>query len=131
MSGTTKVGPFSWAVLAFEYANLFATFKKDGEFPLSTFEKLFLPDEQLAAKGHIAAGHIVPDIDRDGIGTGQTHDLRTTIRAMDIEISCAVKEEMVTALAACDDGLPCVARGFNGLFTDLCGDGYSNCLVQG
>jgi len=47
----TKVGHFSHAVLAFEYANLITSFKSGGVFPLRTFQALFLPDEQLVSLG--------------------------------------------------------------------------------
>jgi len=101
----TKVGPFSHAILSFEHANLYTSFKKNGVFPLTTFQALFLPVEQLVSLGLLVEADIatkfVPTVERDDIpATG--HQLSGTFTAMGIQMSCATKAEMDDAVAACD-----------------------------
>jgi len=84
---------------------LFTSFKKNGVFPLTTFQSLFLPDTQLVNLGLLVeadlATKFVPTVERDDIpATG--HQLSGTFTAMGIQMSCATKAEMDDAVAACD-----------------------------
>lgn len=101
----TKVGPFSHAVLTFEHANLFTSFKSGGVFPLRTFQALFLPDEQLVSLGLLGQDTLnttfVPTLVRDEIPVGG-HQLSSTFQLMGIQMSCDTKAEMDNAVAACD-----------------------------
>lgn len=125
---------FSWAILAFEWSNAFTVFKStNGKFPLSTFQKLFLPDAELTAKGFLdSANPIAPDIVRAVLGSDDKHYLSTTLDAMNIQISCDVKAAMDAAVTSCNcaENPSCGACGFHGMFTDLCGEGYINCVAR-
>ncbi len=131
----TKVGPFSWAILTFEHGNLFTSFKHNGKLPLKTFQALFLPDAQLIALGLLDSATLsetfVPDIQRD-VHT-EDFQLSATFQAMGIEISCTVKAAMDQAVSdcSCDETPHCGACGMHGMFTDLCGEGYANCVASG
>lgn len=124
---STDVGPFSWGILAFEWANTFVAFKKNGRLPYETFKKLFEPVD-------LDNVHIDRDEQTSEIWLGDI------ICAMGIKISSSVKGEMDAAhqinecpsdLSTLGDRKTKTQCKIHGLLTDICGDGYANCLEEG
>lgn len=119
---STDVGAFSWGILSFEWANTFAAFQKDGKLPYSTFKALFE-----ASGTNAAASAVNRDIITEPFWLGDI------ICAMNIQISPTVEQAMIDELAEHDCSSPDSSRAdlqckISGLLTDICGDGYANCL---